>query len=347
MRKALCAVAAGLVACSPPTRWVAVAGGEGTVLLFSGNLVNVDTLHPRVGRQEREPIALTSFGLDGSSLYLVGTGGSVTLIRKHDGYQLEHTTELAHEPANTFVTLPDARTLIATTSSRGGNAGTLSFLDARTLRRETTLQPCPGYPEGIAILRDLNRAYTRCMGNETEVADIDLDLRRVITRVSVHQADSSRPLDQSCGAGGISLSRTGTVLLVPCSSSGMLLYVDRLKLAPFDSVAVGSGVYHVAASPTGSKAIVTYPASRRVAFVDLRNRRLTTEINAPGEPIDIAIGGDGRRAYILASAAHENAGTLMLLDMDSERVVSEVSVPPGSRSISLWPGRWSPVMRWN
>jgi DNA-binding beta-propeller fold protein YncE len=347
VRKALCAVAVILAACSPPTRWVAVAGGDGTILLFNGDLVRADTLRPRVGGEEPESIALISFGLDGTSLYSVGTRGSITLLRKQDGYPLEHTNELGNGPANSLITLPNARTLMATTPSRGGSAGTLSFLDARTLRRETTLQPCPDYAQGIAILRDLNRAYTRCMGNRTEVADIDLDLRRVITTEPVRRADSSGSSDRSCGTGGIALSRTGTVLLVPCSSSGMLLYIDRLKLSPFDSVAVGPGAYRVAASPTESKAIVTYPDSRRVAFVDLRNRRVTTEITAPGTPVDVAIGGDGRRAYILTSGTQQTAGDLMLLDMDSERVVSEVAVPPGSRSLSLWPGRWSPVMRWD
>ncbi|MEJ2236859.1 MAG: hypothetical protein P8X82_01045 [Gemmatimonadales bacterium] len=127
----------------------------------------------------------------------------------------------------------------------------------------------------------------------------------------------------------------------------MLLYVDRLELALFDSVAVGPGAYHVAASPTESKAIVTYPNSRRVAFVDLRNRRVTNEVRTPGRPIHVAIAGDGKRGYVLTSETQENPGTLMLLDMDNERVVSEALVPPGSQSVSLWPGRWSPVMRWD
>lgn len=340
-------VAVILAACSPPTRWIAVGGDDGTIALFSGDLLDADTLHQQGGLGQPEPIALTSFGRDGTSLYLVGVAGSLSLLRKLDGYRLEYTSGLAEELPNSLIVLPDSRTLIATTNSANGRAGTLSFLDASTLQRDETLQPCPGYPEGIAILRDLNRAYTRCMGGSAAVADIDLDLRRVITTASVYHTESSELSNQSCGAGGIALSRTGTVLLVPCSSSGMLLYVDRLELVLFDSVTVGSGAYDVAASPTESKAIVTYPDSRRVAFVDLRNRRVTTEVRTPGRPIHVAIAGDGKRGYVLTSESHETPGTLMLLDMDNERVVSEALVPPGSQSISLWPGQWSPVMVWH
>jgi WD40 repeat protein len=335
-----------LAACTPPTRWIAVAGGDSTIIFFNATLSQSDTLYLEVDRAGTRSVALAEFGRDGARLYTVGEGGSISLLRKLDGRELEHIEASPNELAGTLTALPDARTLINTTARADGTGGTLSLLTAETLEAGTRLTPCAGYPGKVTVLWDLNRAYTRCLGAIGQIADIDLKLRRVIKTVRISPADSTEHFAGACGNGGIDLSRTGTVLLVPCSSSGMLLYFDRLRLEPLDSVAAGSGVYHVAVSPNGSRAIVSFPDSGRVAFVDLRSRQVTTVIPTPGRPTDIAIAGDGRWGYVLTSADPGDPGILVLLDMDSERAISEASVPFGSRSLSLWPGRWSPSLRW-
>ncbi len=316
-------------------------------MFLSGDLAAADTLFIRGAMSRPERVIAAAFGRDGASLYLVSAAGNLSSLRRLDGYVLGQTAELANELVNSLTVLPDSRTLIATAASADGDRGALTFLDATTLHSEVVLHPCLGHPEGLVILRDLNRAYTRCVGNGEELADIDLDLRRVIETAPLQSGDQARLADPPCGAGGIALSRTGTVLLVPCSVSGMLLYLDRLELVPFDSVTVGTGVHHVAASPTESKAVVTYPQSRRVAFVDLRSRRVTTEIPVPGRPIQVAIGGDGKRAYVLTVGAPTDPEILTVLDMHGEQTVAQASVPSGSRTLSLWPGLWSPVMRWD
>jgi DNA-binding beta-propeller fold protein YncE len=240
---------------------------------------------------------------------------------------------------------PDSRTLIVGgTPSTSSVDGVVSLLSAVELDELVSVEPCTGYPGHLAVFPELSRVYVRCDGDHATVADIDLGLRRVVRAAVLDDAPGQA--DGRCGPGGIALSPSGGLVLVPCGTSGQLLYLDRLKLEVLDSVGVGVGVFDIATAPGDPVALVTLPDSQAIAFVDLRNRSVTTRLLTPGRPVSVGISGDGKTAYVLSVRVGLNSAALVRVDVTGEQILSTVAVPSGSRFLALWPGRWSPAMRW-
>ena len=326
-----------------------MAGNDASgILLLDSDLMVHETTPLAPATFGDSKLLAASFGRDGASFYVADSGpggGRISLVRKSDGLVLE-TRKYPHEMTPGMLTVtPDSRTLIVGGRSANGAAGgVVSLLSAHSLSEWISIEPCAGSPDHVTVFPELNRAYLRCEDVGAVVADIDLELRRVV-RTAVLD-DSGGQTDSQCGPGGIALSPSGGFVLVPCATSGLLLYLDRLRLEVLDSATVGVGVFHIAVAPRDPIALITLPDSQAIAFVDLRSRQVTTRLLTPGRPRSIAISGDGSIAYVLVARSGPDSAAVVRVDVASEQILSTVAVPAGSRFLSLWPGSQSPTMRW-
>lgn len=289
-------------------------------------------------------ISLLVFGRDGTSFFAAGSRADssfVSLVRRLDGSVLVWRNLPRGVEPRTLTPTKDARTLIFTASQSGAGATTISLLSTDSLTERSQLARCGGHPGGVALLPDLDRAYIRCNGEQAVLVEIDLALGRAV-RTAVLDQDADPP----CGSGGVALSPSKSLLLAPCSSGGTLLYLDRLRLTVFDSLPAEAGASAIAVSPRSPVALVTFPDSDAVALVDLVERAIVTRIATVGRPDAVAISGDGRIGYMLVTEADEGPGSVARIDLQTGEVLNSVAVPPGSRSLTLWPGEWSPRMLW-
>ncbi len=290
-----------------------------------------------------------TFSSGGEVLYLAAADGpgGVTMVRRYDGEVLARWELPAGQAPGALALLPSARTLLVAhySSEDSAQSGTLSFLSARDLSESRRLEVCEGRPDDLAVMRGGERAFVRCAGRRAAVVVVDLELHRVVRTIYLGEsevADSALGAN-SCGTGGIALSRTEALLLVPCSLSGYLVYLDRLTQEPFDSVFVGPGIEGIATSPRRPYALLTSTEPAAISFIDLRTRRTVAQIPVAEKPRSLAISGDGSVAAV--STGNHDTGALLLLDIDAQHVLSTVQIP-GAGDVSVWPGRWSPVLTW-
>jgi DNA-binding beta-propeller fold protein YncE len=211
------------------------------------------------------------------------------------------------------------------------------MLDAETLVPDRAVSLCSD-PWPPAFSRDGDRAYVVCRPGL--VIEVDPALALVLRRAVV-AADSGR----SCEAGPAALSSNETLLLVPCRASGRLLYLDRATLEPWDSMAVAPGISRVAPAG-GGIAVVLVPDSDRALILDLRGKRRLAGVPTAPAPVEVALDAAGRRAFVLAAGRSSAAGGVLAIELPSGAVRARVDLPPGARTLAIWPGARKVRMRW-
>ncbi len=338
-----------LAACSPSTRLVAVAGGGNTLVLLDADLTTSYTISLPPGPKSMRRVDNVLLGSDGGTVYVAGaTGpeGTVLRLRTTDGVTIDQWRLASGMVPRALALLPDSRTLLVASNHVDDQKGVVSFLATDSLIELASLTPCQGDVGDLAMLRQGDRVYARCTGALDAVVELDTRLRRIVRTAPLGEGGPSPTSSTRCGPGGIALSRTGTVLFALCSTSGTLLYLDRVTFRPFDSVTVGPGGYRIAVSPRGSRAVLSFPTLNEVVLVDLRGRAVAARLPTPAGPSGVTISPDGRWAFVAARGAETNLATLLKIDLRSSRVVATTTIPRGSQAVSVWPGRRSPVMRW-
>ena len=329
-----------VTACSAPPRRVAVAGEDGTVLVYHADLRVADTL--TVGGGE---LLGSWLGTDGSTIYLAqrtANAGSLARARRADGVMLDRLDFYRGVPGLVRV-LPDGRTVIAVTHESAPDTparSTLHFLgpDLATLAEPVTV--CDGAARGVATEKTTDRLFVLCNGDV--VSEIDRKLRRFVRRLTVPN-DSLSP---RCEATDIAVSSTGSIVFVLCGNSGELRYVDRLTFALLSSLDVGGTGTSMARSPDGRYILVLRPAARQVVIADVRRQSVLARIETSGTPTTATVGTDSRTAYVVIHPFEGAAARVLKIDIHALRVVGEASAPRTPRSVSTWPGADSPVMRW-
>jgi hypothetical protein len=346
------ALSLSLAACSPPAHWIAVASEDTQAIKLFKSDLSLDHEIPLAARDFGDARILTAvFARDGASFYVADSrpsGSYLSLIRRSDGRVLVRRELTPGLTPRTLTPTPDARTLIVTASPvPGTGAAAILLLSADSLDERSRIEPCEGYAETMALLPDMHRGYTRCHdGGKATVVEVDLALGRLVRAVDLDQGASLAPATSQCGPGGIALSTSGNILLIPCSASGMLLYLDRMTLKVLDSMPVGRGAHQIAVSPRRPVALVTSPDSSAVVLIDLARRSVMARIATPGSASAVAVSGDGKIGYVLLPGVDSKPGTLIRLDIRARTILNTVTVDPGMRSLTVWPGSWSPAMWW-
>jgi DNA-binding beta-propeller fold protein YncE len=329
-----------VTACSAPPRRLAVAGEDGTVLVYHADLRVADTLTVSGGE-----LLGGWLGADGSTIYLAqrtANAGSLARARRTDGVMLDRLDFYRGVPGLVRV-LPDGRTVIAVTGDSAPNTpapSTLHFLgpDLATLAEPVLV--CDGAARGVTTEKTTDRLFVLCNGDV--VSEIDRKLRRFVRRVSV-PGDSLSP---RCDATDIAVSSTGAIVFVLCGNSGELRYVDRLTFTLLSSLDVGDTGTSMARSPDGRYMLIIRPAAHEVVITDVRRRTVLARIETSGTPVTTTVGTDSRTAYVVIHPFEGAAARVLKIDIHDLRVVGEASAPHAPRSVSVWPGADSPVMRW-
>ncbi len=340
IRRGLGLAALGLLtACSPGPRWVAVAGdGAATILLYSADLSRADTISLQSALDTGETVRDVAFAPDGASLWVTVASDSdaaLLRVRREDGRTPERIP-LGGIPTVVSV-LSDARAVLAAVvpagEAGGEPRGVLHFIPTAGPGDPLPLVVCDGEVRDIVLLGALGRLYAICDGDA--VAEVDVELRRTIRTVPLPVPAGTA----ACGAGAGGRSANGTVIFVLCEATGQLLYLDRVRLSPLDSVELGAGVRGLAQTPDWTEALVVRETEAGLLFVDLGRREVRAEVQAP-HPTVPTVSSDGRWAYGVG------AGVLFRLDVGSAVVETRVEAPEWARRVALWPGYRSPVMRW-
>lgn len=309
-------VTVALAACSPEPRWIAVAGNAGTfALVFDADLTNSDTL------RSLGPITGLHFGPDGTTLYLATYGdGGATIARVARATGLVLLQQVSpQDTLSGLWFLRDGRTLVTAGTT------TLYFLPASLSDPGKEMEICEEPIGGFTPLGVRDRAYAVC--GESTLVEIDTDLQ-----IAVRSATFP-----PCGAEDVATSPSGTIVYVLCRTTGTLLYIDRLTLAPLDSVDLGVGGHAMALASGGRQAVVSRPDADEVAIVDLRQRTVEARLRVD-TPWAVAVGMDGHYAYVTA----QRPGRLLRIDLDGAAVTGERQMLSGPLQITLWPGTESP-----
>jgi hypothetical protein len=102
----------------------------------------------------------------------------------------------------------------------------------------------------------------------------------------------------------------------------------------------------MARSPNGRYLLVIRPQAREVVIADVRRRAVLAQIETSGTPVAAAVATDSRTAYVVIHPLERAGGRVLKIDLHDLRVVGEAPAPRAPRSLSVWPGADSPVMRW-
>lgn len=300
-------------------------------------LTRSDTIGVARGADSQEFVTAVRFGLDGTALYLAmhsNETAAVVRVARATGSVLEQLS-VPDDSLTGLWLLRDGRTLVAAGTT------TLYFLPTDLSDTGGQIAICEETITGVTPFGVRGRAYAIC--GESTLVEIDSELQIAVRSAAVTPADS--PDGVICGTGGVATSPTGSIVYLLCRRSGMLLYIDRLTLTTFDSVAVGAGGQEMALVPNGRRTVITRPGAGELVVVDLRKREVESRI-AMESPWSVAVGMNGRHAYV---TTHEDQshGRLLLVNLEDAAVTGYTPAPPGPLAITLWPSARSPKMRWN
>jgi DNA-binding beta-propeller fold protein YncE len=300
-------------------------------------LTRSDTISAGRATDSRERVTAVRFGLDGTTLYLAlhsDQNAAVVRLARATGSVLERRS-LPEDSVTGLWLLRDGQTLVA------AGATTLHFLPADLSDTGRQIAICDGPITGATPFGVRDRAYAIC--GESTLVEIDSKLEIAVRSASVIPADS--PDGVVCGTGGVATSPSGSIVYVLCRRSGLLLYIDRLTLIPFDSVDVGAGGQDMALVPGGRRTVITRPSASELVVVDLREREVESRLHVES-PWSAAVGMDGRYAYV-TTHEDQSPGRLLRIDLESAAVAGDTQALPGPLDITLWPSTHSPKMRWD
>ncbi len=340
---ATAAILLALAGCTPRPRLIAVAT-EHSVIFYDAALNPRDTVNLReITRGELVPRAML-FGGDGTSVILAldgGTAGTLVQVGRFEGTLLKQIALTGEHPdqivpfadGHRFLTLGRAAESAADSARGVASLVSLSFREATRVR----LGLCDGDPVGAAVHSDGKKAFVVC--DTDAVVELDAELGRVVRHSRLDPTNSNAG---RCGAAGIALSPNETLLLVPCRLSGWLLYLDRVTLAPFDSVAIGPGGQRLLVS-SRLPGTLLISGDRQLLRVVLSAHRVDTLATLPGPVRAFARSADARSVY---GALGDGTNGLVRLDPTTGIAVAKATGPPGVGAIAVWPGVEAPVMTW-
>lgn len=277
------------------------------------------------------------FALDGATLYLaLHTDGGAAVLRvgRVTGKVLGRQS-LPESSLTSLWPLRDGHTLVASGTT------TLRFLPADLSNTGRQITVCDEPITGVSAFGARDRAYAVC--GESTIIEIDRKLEIVVRSASLTLADSAD--GASCGTGGVATSPSGSIVYVLCRRTGMLLYIDRLTLTPFDSVNLGGSGHEMVLVPGGRRAVVTRPNANELVVVDLHGREVESRVHLEA-PWSAAAGADGHHAYVTTRPIR-GPGQLLRINLENSTVTGTTQALRGALGITVWPNTESPRMRWN
>ena len=345
-----CAViaAASIGACSPAPQWVAVVSDEPTIHVFDGDLKPIDTLALWTVAGSGAIPDRAQFAADGASLLVTAIrpvrGSEILRLRRTDGALVDHAE--VGVTTRGFTPLRDTKTVVFAGSHRDDDSeGALLFMSHRPLRELRTVRVCANPIETVPLAHG-ERVYVLC--GSDRVTEVDPDLGIAVKTVEIGAAASSDTLQADrCGAVDATLSGNEAILLVTCSVSSELLYLDRVTLSPLASLSLSNNPAAIAVSPSGAKAVIALSAEGRILIVDLERRVVATTVEITGRPLDVAFAASDRWAFITADEEGAGYGWVLKLDVGKGLITARARTAALPRSVAVWPGIKVPLIAWS
>jgi len=174
---------------------------------------------------------------------------------------------------------------------------------------------------------------TGSFGDGNTVSVIDTATNTVVHTVSVGQ-----------GAGGVAITLDGAFAYV-VSGSSTVSVIDTATNTVVDTIVVGSNPGDVAMTPDGNFAYVTDGNSNSVVVIDIATNAVVTTIGSVPTPAGIAITPNGESAYVTnlfsnGNPINGNAGSVSVIDIDTNQVVSTIITVPQDNPFGLAIGKY-------
>ncbi len=145
----------------------------------------------------------------------------------------------------------------------------------------------------------------------------------------------------------------GNTLLAGGQMTGQVLFFDVStppSITVTDTVAVGKQPWHPVISPDGSTAYVPNKASNSISVIDIPSRTVTATITGNGlaQPHGAALSADGgtlfvsnnnRKGAYTPSGDNPNAGTVTVIDTQSNEIVKVIEVGTYPTGVGTWGGQ--------
>ena len=104
-------------------------------------------------------------------------------------------------------------------------------------------------------------------------------------------------------------------------------------------------MFDIAISPRRSVGALTSPRDSVLVLLNLAARSVISRTQLPGLTTAVSVDGNGRSLFI-ALQTEGDSGELIRLDMTTGKVVASAPIPNGVTTVTVWPGRWRPVITW-
>jgi DNA-binding beta-propeller fold protein YncE len=274
------------------------------------------------------------FGSDGLSLEslseLANGGVEFDRFSRRIGQSLAHRSLGEGSVVSAFATEHGLLLVGITGGPTGG--GSLVVMESPSDRVERSIPVCSAQLRAVHFWEAGRRIYAACA--DDSLVEIDADLWIPLRH---------EPIPGQCDPRGVTMSASGTIVMVLCGN-GRFLYLDRVPLAALDSMSVGVGGSDFTRTPDGRQALIAFPQSNEITVVDLHRRSIVARIPAE-RPRGIVMDGDGRAAYLLAGTPGTQQ-EILTIDLDRLAIAARTPAPRDAQALAVWPGRWSPAMRW-
>lgn len=148
-------------------------------------------------------------------------------------------------------------------------------------------------------------------------------------------ADTKVAADVDRSPIALALSSDGSRILTANQTANSVSLVDPVAGKVLDEIATGDRPAGIAIAPDGKSAVVTHWYGYDVAFLDIRNDKLSISgrLEVGPEPRGVAIDASGKTAFVAVGVANE----VVKIDLAGKTISGRVSVGREPRSVAISP----------
>jgi len=302
----------------------------------SGRILDTLALDPRPGEMD-EPHGLAA-APDGRHWYATVSHGEPTLWKfEREGDRLVGRLRLGIPGAGRIGITPDgARAFIPDYWRSGqGRESQVAVVSLHDLVIEAAPTVCPAPHDAVVDPQGSRVAITCVLGDEVVVLDAgSID---VLARFAVG-TDPGDPGSPRYRPLNLVWSVTGDALFVTLAMGDAVGVYDPAG-TPLGRVAVGEMPTQLALSPDGSFLVVVNRLGGSLSVIDTETLLERSRIVLPDapHPHGIALGGDGRVAYVSYEGTVESAGGALAVDLVAERVVWRTAAGAYALGVTVLP----------
>lgn len=206
-----------------------------------------------------------------------------------------------------------------------GGDNTVSVVDTATLKVVDTVATGE-FPHGIRVSPNGKHAYVANLNGGT-VSVIDLASRKQVNQIKVGK-----------GPAQVGFTPDGRLAFVSLSQEGRVAVVDPKEQKVVRTIGVGVVPIQLFVTPDGSKLIVANQGTRKssgktVSIIDLNNFEVIKTITTGDGAHGVAIGADGRYAYV----SNVYANSVTVIDIQAGKAVKTLSIGRGPNGITVAP----------